>query len=176
MPDRTVLTVDDSEDDVVMLHAACRSAKVSFGCQSVDGGEKALQYLQAAEPYADRARFPFPDLLLLDLKMPGTSGFDVLEWLRSQANPPLRHLPVVVFTSSMHDEDITRAFQFGADVYLVKPSNFDYVRQMVSAIDTLLSRSDVDLAELRNLPDAKLSGNPCDSPGSPPVNPDAPQA
>ena len=153
----TVLNVDDSEDDIVMLQAACDSAKVSFRFQSVDCGENAISYLQGIQPYADRERYPFPALLLLDLKMPGTSGFDVLESIRNPKHPSLQRLPVVVFTSSMHEPDAVRAFQLGADAYLVKPSDFEELRKMVMTIDALLSRSEIDLAELRHLPDAKLA-------------------
>jgi CheY-like chemotaxis protein len=156
MAARTVLNVDDSEDDMVMLQAACQSAKVSFRFQAVDGGENALLYLQGGEPYANRAVFPFPDVLLLDLKMPGKSGFDVLEWLRAQAHPPLQRLPVIVFTSSMHDEDAARAFQLGANAYFVKPSDFADLRHAVRAIDGLLSSNPIDMAQLNSLRDAKL--------------------
>ena len=154
---RTVLNVDDTEDDVVMLQAACQSAKVSFRFQSVDGGENALLYLQGADPYDDASVFPFPDLLLLDLKMPGKSGFDVLQWLRAQAHPRLQKLPVIIFTSSMHNEDATRAFESGANAYFVKPSDFEDLRRAVRTIDGLLSNKEIDLAPLAELPDAKLS-------------------
>jgi CheY-like chemotaxis protein len=161
----TVLNVDDSEDDVVMLQAACESVKVSFRFQSVEGGESAILYLQGAQPYSDRDCFPFPNLLLLDLKMPGKSGFDVLEWLRAQA-PPLQQLPIIVFTASVHDEDAVRAFQLGADAYLVKPSDFNDLRRMVITIDAALSRSEIDFAELRNLQDARLSAQQLQASGS----------
>ena len=140
-----------------MLKAACDSAKVSFRFQSVNSGDHALLYLQGAPPYIDRDRFPFPALVLLDLKMPGTSGFDVLQSVRAPKQPAFNRLPVVVFTSSMHDEDATRAFELGADAYLVKPSGFDEIRRVVTTIDSLLSRSDFDLSALRRLPDAKLA-------------------
>lgn len=153
----TVLNVDDSEDDVVMLKAACDSTKVSFRFQSVGSGENALLYLQGAPPFADRERFPFPALLLLDLKMPGTSGFDVLQSIRASKETSFQRLEVVVFTSSMHDEDATRAFELGADAYLVKPADFNELRRIVASIDSLLARSDLNLSELRHLPDAKVA-------------------
>ena len=155
-PIPTILNVDDSEDDIVMLRAACASSKVTFCLQSLNSGYEALHYLQGVQSYADRERFPFPALLLLDLKMPGTSGFEVLQFLRSPKHESLR-LPIVVFTSSMHDEDATRAFQLGADAYVVKPSDFDELRRVVTTLDTILSRPEPDLSDLRHLPDTKLA-------------------
>jgi CheY-like chemotaxis protein len=156
-PSPTILNVDDSEDDVVMLRAACTSARVAFQLQAANSGADALLYLQGAQSYADRERFPFPALVLLDLKMPGTSGFEVLQALRSPKHESLRRLPIVIFTSSMHDEDATRAFQLGADAYLVKPSDFDELRRVVTTLDSILSRAEPDLSDLRNLPDTKLA-------------------
>lgn len=152
-----VLNVDDSEDDLVVLQAACQSAKVAFRLQVVGGGEDALLYLQGAPPYGDRTHFPFPNLLLLDLKMPGKSGFEVLEWLRAQSQPSLQQLPVVVFTASMHEEDAARAFEMGADAYVVKPSDFEDLRNTVRSIDALLSSETIDLSGLAKLRDAKVS-------------------
>jgi CheY-like chemotaxis protein len=152
----TVLNIDDSEDDAVMLKAACVSGKVAFHFQWVNSGESALLYLKGDKTYADRESFPFPTLILLDLKMPGTSGFDVLRTIRTDKNESIRRLPVVVFTSSMHDEDARCAFKLGADAYLVKPSDFDELRAMITTIDSILSRSEGDLSPLRNLRDAKV--------------------
>jgi CheY-like chemotaxis protein len=152
----TVLNIDDSEDDAVMLKAACGSGKVAFKFQWVNSGESALLYLKGDDPYANRESFPFPTLILLDLKMPGTSGFDVLRSIRTHKNESIRRLPVVVFTSSMHDEDARCAFELGADAYLVKPSDFDELRAMIITIDSILARSELDLSPLRNLRDAKV--------------------
>ena len=152
-----LLYVDDSDDDVVMLQAACSSARVAFRFTFVNSGDAALSYLKGAQSYADRERFPFPALLLLDLKMPGISGFEVLQSIRSPKNQALHRLPVIVFTSSMHDEDANRAFQMGADAYLVKPSDFDELRRVVTTIDAILSRGEPDLSDLGHLPDAKLA-------------------
>jgi CheY-like chemotaxis protein len=75
--------------------------------------------------YSDREKYPWPVLLLLDLKMPGLDGFDVLVWWRKQA--PAEPLPIVVFSSSNRDSDIQKAMELGADAYCSKPAGFDYL-------------------------------------------------
>ncbi len=135
----TVLTVDDSPDDLMLLSLACGSAKVCFALQSVQSGHCAIAYLQGSQAYADRGRFPFPDLILLDLKMPGKSGFEVLEWIRSR--PETKVLPVIVFTSSTQPEDKQRACELGANDYWVKPVDYDELQGMMRTVDTLLGTS-----------------------------------
>jgi CheY-like chemotaxis protein len=146
----TLLSVDDSSDDVMLLSLACRAAKVSFQFQSVDNGENAIAYLQGSQTYADRAQFPLPDLILLDLKMPGKSGFDVLAWIRSQSN--LQGMPVVVLTSSVHAKDRARALELGARQYLVKPVSYEGLQSLVEIIDRqLTSQGALDLGPLEKL-------------------------
>ncbi len=137
MAARTVLSVDDRIDDSMLLKLACGSAQVSFGFQSVQSGESAIAYLEGAHGFADRERFPAPDLVLLDLKMPGRSGFEVLEWIRRQTH--LRDLPVIVLSSSDQQEDRARARQLGANDYWVKPVNYDQLQNLMRTVDTLLS-------------------------------------
>src|SRR5205807_5891563 len=84
--------------------------------------EEAIEYLKGEGKFADRQEHPLPSLLLLDLNMPLRNGFEVLEWLRLQ--PGLRRLLVIVFTSSQLPEDVNRAFELGANSYLVKPHDF----------------------------------------------------
>jgi CheY-like chemotaxis protein len=78
--------------------------------------------------YANRAEYPLPDLFLLDLKMPRVNGFEVLEWLRDQ--PGLAALRVLVLTSSEDLRDVNRAYQLGANSFLVKPLDFQNVIQL----------------------------------------------
>lgn len=134
---RTILSVDDSSDDSMLLRLACSAAKVGFQLQIVDRGESAIAYLEGAGDFADRVRFPLPCLLLLDLKMPGKSGFDVLGWVRNSG--PFESLPVVIFTSSVHSEDRRRALQLGANGFVVKPVGYEALQSLVHAIDALLS-------------------------------------
>lgn len=131
-----VLAIDDNPDDLLLLKLACDAARVSFDFQSVESGERAIAYLQGDHPYADRKKFPLPDLILLDLKMPGKSGFELLAWLRCQAD--FRQIPVVIFTSSVHSKDRAQALELGAEQYVVKPVGYDALQQLMQDLDRLL--------------------------------------
>ena len=119
----SVLLVEDDPNDVALTQRAFTRAGFSNPLQVVNDGEQAIAYLAGQPPYADRQRHPLPILVLLDLKLPRRSGFDVLGWLR--ATPNVRRVPVVVLTSSQHSPDVDRAYDAGANSYLVKPVAFD---------------------------------------------------
>lgn len=122
-----ILLVDDNPHDVVLLRLAFRRVGIIDPIKLVKDGADAVCYLRGEGIYADRHAYPVPTLMLLDLKMPQTTGFDVLRWVREQ--PALRPLTVVVMTGSKESEDVQRAYELGADSYLVKPTNFsDLVR------------------------------------------------
>jgi CheY-like chemotaxis protein len=128
----TILHVEDDPNDVVLLEHACRKSGVSCSIQRVADGEEAIEYLEGAGDFADRGRFPLPQLILLDLKMPRLSGFDVLTWRRE--NERFKAVPVVVLSSSNHDLDLKRAYELGVNSYLVKPVSFDSLCQIVKSI------------------------------------------
>jgi CheY-like chemotaxis protein len=123
MPRQTVLVADDDENDIRLLTRAFLRAGINVPMKWVRDGEEAIQYLQGDTPFGDREAFPIPMLLLLDLKMPRTNGFEVLQWLRKQSG--LRRLLVVVMTSSDEPEDVDRAYDLGANSFLKKPDDFD---------------------------------------------------
>ena len=129
----TVLLVEDNEDDVLLIRRAFRKAKLLNPLQVVGDGDAAVAYLGGDGPYADRAAYPLPLLVLLDLKLPRRGGLDVFAWLRRQ--PVLRRTPVVVLTSSAEREDVTRAYELGANSYLVKPVAFDALLEMVRTLN-----------------------------------------
>lgn len=128
----TLLHVEDDPNDVLLLQRAFRKAGISLNIQSVSDGDKAVAYLSGAEGFGERDKFPQPSLVMLDLKMPRKSGLEVLQWIRHEAN--IRRLPVVIFTSSRHDEDVNRAYDLGANSYLVKPVGFDMLVEMAKMI------------------------------------------
>jgi CheY-like chemotaxis protein len=120
-----ILLVEDDENDAIVTQRALRTAGVILKIIHLDDGEKAINYLSGVPPYNDRAQYPLPALVLLDLKMPKFSGFEVLDWLRSQR--ALAKIPVVVLTGSLYPEDRKRAEELGAVGFEVKPVEFDQI-------------------------------------------------
>lgn len=121
-----ILIVEDSEADAELALRALRSAKVANSIRVVGDGAAALDYLVGN---GERIGSMLPKVVLLDLKLPKVSGLEVLETLRR--SPATKHLPVVVLTSSAEAPDVRRAYELGANSYIVKPVEFD---QFVEAI------------------------------------------
>ena len=119
---KTVLVADDDENDISLLRRAFLKAGIDVPITCVRDGEEAIQYLHGDKPFADRDAFPIPALLLLDLKMPRTNGFEVLEWVRKQAG--LKRMLIVVMTSSDEPQDVDRAYDLGANSFVKKPNDF----------------------------------------------------
>jgi CheY-like chemotaxis protein len=124
-----ILLAEDLEDDILLITEAFEQAFVPHQLAVVRNGEEAIEYLTGSGKCTDRQKFPFPALLLLDLRMPRMDGFEVLLWLRQQ--PALRGLRVVVLTSSNRITDVNRAYQLGAHSFLVKPSDFENTLQLI---------------------------------------------
>jgi CheY-like chemotaxis protein len=120
-PNPTVLYVEDDEGDRFFMERAFAAAGLGSTLRMVPDGEAALEYLSGQGGYANRAQFPLPHFILLDLNLPRVSGFELLEWLRG--HPVLNALPVVIFSSSMRDEDRLRAERLGANDYWEKPNS-----------------------------------------------------
>ncbi|HZR21375.1 MAG TPA: response regulator [Verrucomicrobiae bacterium] len=115
-----LLLVDDDEADIFLLQRALQKANLTLPEHIVTDGEEAIDYLSGRGPFADRNAFPIPHAIFLDLKMPFVSGFEVLEWIRTQ--PQLASIPVFVLTGSSIERDRQRAFELGARHYLTKPA------------------------------------------------------
>lgn len=128
-----ILLVEDNADDVLLIRRAFKRGNVATAMTVLGDGDSAVAYLGGEPPYADRARHPLPQLVLLDLKLPCRSGLEVLEWARAQ--PQLRSLVVVVLTSSREGRDIERAYALGANSFLVKPVEFDGLCELVTTMD-----------------------------------------
>jgi CheY-like chemotaxis protein len=133
----TILLVDDSENDVLLMRRAFQGASASNSVQLARNGEEAVDYLKGEGRYGDRQLYPVPAVVLLDLKMPRKDGFEVLSWVRQQ--PVLKRLPIFILTASCRPEDIERAFDLGANAYLVKPSTLEGLVEMVKCLNSWLN-------------------------------------
>lgn len=130
---QVILVVEDDPNDLLLIQRAFGKARILNPLQSVGNGDDAVAYLAGEGPFADRQRHPFPVLVLLDLKLPRRSGLEVLEWIRAQTG--LKRLPVVVLTSSKQATDVNRAYDLGANSYLVKPVGFDSLLELVKSLE-----------------------------------------
>lgn len=137
---QTILVVEDDSNDVLLLQRSMRKAGWSSPVQVVEHGDAAIDYLAGRPPYADRARYPVPGLVLLDLKLPRRGGLEVLAWLRAQ--PALRRLPVVILTSSRETQEVNQAYQLGANSYLVKPGSLHDWQSLVALIGSYWSANE----------------------------------
>lgn len=129
---QTILLVDDSENDLMLMHAAFHMSKCNNPLQEVRDGEEAIAYLKGDGPYCDRNEFPLPVVMLLDLNMPKKNGFDVVAWVRAQ--PVLKRLVIIITTASMRSEDVDLAFDLGATSFLVKPSSLETLAEMMRCL------------------------------------------
>jgi len=143
---RWILLVEDNEEDIVLFKAALRKARVANPLNVVKDGEEAIKYLSGVDPYSDRKIHPIPILLLLDLRLPKISGFEVLEWIREQ--PALNDLTVVIMSGSADAPNVKIAHELRANSYLLKPRNFD---QLVE----LMKRINVRWLRLGNVPEVR---------------------
>lgn len=114
---QTILLVEDSEDDIELAHYALGKSRVPVDVVTVRNGEAALDYLMEAAEGAESK--PQPDLVLLDLQLPGISGLEVLR--RMRAKPDTRRMLVVMLTTSDHDRDICASYDLGVNSYIRKP-------------------------------------------------------
>jgi CheY-like chemotaxis protein len=118
----TVLIVEDNEDDRILLSRAFKFAGIDNPVQVVEDGQEAVDYLRGGGKYSDRTVFPLPDVVLMDIKLPRLSGFEVLQSVRCVHE--LKGLIIIVITSSNQPSDIYRAYDSGANAYMIKPGNF----------------------------------------------------
>ena len=128
-----VLHVEDDANDVTLVQHAGRKASGQLLLQSVLDGDEAISYLSGTNPFTNRQQFPLPHFVLLDLKMPRVNGFEVLAWARKSEK--FRRLPIVVLTSSNHEADVKKAYDLGANSYLVKPVGFEALVDLMRTVD-----------------------------------------
>ena len=132
MAPNTFLLVEDSNADAVLLRRAFSKAHIVNPVRVTVTGEEALAYLSGSGKYSDRRLFPIPSVILLDLNLPGISGFEVLAWVRQQ--PHLSHVRIVILTDSDDSHQVKQAYQLGAASYLVKPNDLDELASFAQAL------------------------------------------
>jgi CheY-like chemotaxis protein len=128
---RTILVVEDDADDAHLIQRAFARAYPQAHLHRVDDGDAAIAYLEHAATFNSAAN-PVPDLMLLDLKLPLRNGFEVLEWTR--AKHAHRTLPIVVLTGYGHAGDVKRAYELGANSYLVKPVSAKALQALAAVV------------------------------------------
>jgi len=128
---KPILQVDDDPNDVFFMQRAMKKVGIANPIQVASDGQEGIDYLRGAGKFADRRKYPFPCLVLLDLKLPYVMGLDVLRWIRGQ---PLISLPVIVLSASGQDDDIATAYRLGANAFLTKPSQSSKLEDMMRAI------------------------------------------
>jgi len=119
---------------VFFLQRAFQQAKIENPLHVVGDGQEAIDYLSGEGKFSDRSLYPLPHLFILDLKMPRKTGLDVLLWLQEQ--PELRCLPVLVLSSSAQRTDIERAYELGANAFVVKPASLERRVELAKVIGT----------------------------------------
>jgi CheY-like chemotaxis protein len=116
-----ILLVEDSEDDAKLLQKLFAKAGLSTPINVVADGVEAMSYLLGRDKFADRTSFPEPNILLIDLHMPRVNGLELMSWLQTQ--PDFEHLIIVALSGSAEQDEIDRAYQMGANSYLLKPGS-----------------------------------------------------
>lgn len=139
-----ILLVEDEETDIELTLDAFREWRLANEVKVVRSGEEALDYLFGRGSYADRSTHPLPDIILLDLKLPGIGGIEVLKAIKQA--PIIKRIPVIILTSSREEGDRIAGYDEGVNSYLVKPISF------ASFLDTVKSIYDYWLTLNVNAP------------------------
>lgn len=129
-----ILLIEDNRMDIELTLDAFRERRLNNEIHVAPGGQEGLDYLLGHGEFADREKFPLPDLILLDLKMPIIDGHEVLRQIKQF--PKLKRIPVVVLSSSKEEGDRAMTYDNGANSYLVKPVSFDGFLEVVHQVDT----------------------------------------
>jgi len=128
----TILLFEDDDNDAFLLQRALKKANINNPVHRAVDGQEGIDYLTGVGPYADRGRYPFPRVVLLDLKMPRKSGMEVLEWMKS--HPDHKVIPTIIFTASREQQDIAAAYGLGANCFIAKPSKFEDLEHLLKVL------------------------------------------
>jgi CheY-like chemotaxis protein len=132
----TVLYAEDMVEDIFLMERAFQMSRSPLRLKTLMTGQEAIRYLSGKGSYSNREQYPLPFLILLDLKMPGMNGLEVLQWIRMQSK--LQHVLVYVLSSSLRDRQ--DALQLGANDYWVKQTNFGVLMRMVRGLISIIPK------------------------------------
>ena len=118
-----IMCVEDNPEDRETIRRAFKKVGLVNPMLHFDDGDEALDYLFRRDNFVDAKKNPLPNMILLDLNLPGTDGFEILAEIKQDVK--LKKIPVVVLTTSSDERDIEKCFQAGANSYIVKPVSFD---------------------------------------------------
>jgi CheY-like chemotaxis protein len=127
-----ILIAEDDPNDAYLLQHVFQAASFESSLHFVSDGQEAIEYLRGTGKFANRLAYPLPGLVLLDLKMPRQTGFEVIEWMRGESKWKL--LPIVVLSASSIAEDVNQAYALGANAYMVKPAEFAALKRLIATI------------------------------------------
>ena len=128
----SVVVAEDDPDDALILQRAFKENGAVRPIHILPDGAEAIAYLHGDGEYGDRVAHPFPDMLILDLKMPRVDGFEVLEWINQ--NPDYRVIPAIIWSNSADRRDVKHAFCLGAHAYLCKPATYEHFVEAVRSL------------------------------------------
>ena len=132
MKSYSILLVEDNQMAIELIISAFNDKEIEDTVHIVESGQEALDLLFGKGKYSDRKEYPLPNIVLLDLKMPGIDGFDVLKKVKN--TPVLKRIPIIILSSSRNDNDIAKCFDLGANSYIRKPISFG---ELVDTIDRI---------------------------------------
>jgi CheY-like chemotaxis protein len=144
-PQLMILVAEDDENDIFLLERAFKKVGVGMPSHICRDGAEAMAYLKGEGKFSDRATYPFPRVLITDLKMPKCGGMDLLRWLHE--HPECNLIPKIVLSASAEPSDVKLAYQLGANCYFRKPTRFDDLVRLVELAQTFWTT-----AELPELP------------------------
>src|SRR5262245_6272471 len=127
-----ILIAEDNPVDAELLDRALTHAGLPGPVRFVEDGHEAIEYLEGRGGYANRKEFPFPKVIISDLKMPRVNGLELLQWLAD--HPQCCIIPTILLSSSAVSEDIKAAYKLGANTYFEKPVSFDALQELVRSL------------------------------------------
>ena len=144
----SILLIDDNPSDLILIKKAFKDYGIVEGIYTLSNGIEAISFLMGEGVYSDRIYYPYPSLIISDLKMQSGDGLSILEHLKR--NPAWAIIPTIILSGSADNDDIRSSYMMGAASYIQKPNDFDQLRLMIKII--------VDYWKICSLPDVDKSG------------------